>query len=200
MLRSSSQLCAFVALILLSNGVQGFRVVDNVLSAQDIQQLQHNKVCREKQRDFFHVDANMFDKLQLPMPPTGESFQIQARSIESTTRSHQDRHWDSGKVVDDTVAFVFLNSNPDASFVYGGTTVPVEAGTMVQFAGSEPHYTRVNSGSVQLAGPLDVTTLQPVGADTIDPPIELPPDLVLNLTIALFAIIGVIGLAITVVF
>jgi hypothetical protein len=52
------------------------------------------------------------------------------------------------------VAFVFLNTNQDAHFVHDDVSVPVVEGTLVHFNGAIPHHTIVNSGVVQLLGPI----------------------------------------------
>ena len=60
---------------------------------------------------------------------------------------------------DREVAFVFLNSNPDAYFQHGDMSVPVVKGSLVYFNGRVAHNTVVNSGVVHLLGPFEVGPL-----------------------------------------
>lgn len=192
----------FVPTLLLS-ATQGFKVMDNVLSAQDIRELEQSKICDgATKKSFYQVDSRILSKLPLEHSSDDSAVSLRARSIETTTHEHQDRHWGSGDIVQDSVAFVFLNTNPDAQFVHGdGHSVPVKAGTMVQFPGAVSHYTQVNSGNVQLVGPFHVNTLTPVGTfddeGFINPPVNIPTDLALNLVLAFFALLGVIAVAVT---
>ncbi|KAL3773858.1 hypothetical protein ACHAW5_008718 [Stephanodiscus triporus] len=63
----------------------------------------------------------------------------------------------------DRVAFVVLNTNPDAYFAHGKMSVPIVEGSLVHFIGGIPHNTIVNSGSVKLLGPFDVKSFIGVG-------------------------------------
>jgi len=76
------------------------------------------------------------------------------RILTRTSPVHFDLY-QSGEVVngDEDVAFVMLNSNPDAYFQHGGTSVPIVEGSLVYFNGSTPHNTVVNSGRVHILGP-----------------------------------------------
>jgi hypothetical protein len=87
--------------------------------------------------------------------------------IHTTTAIHQDHHWNddgsSGAMVQQPVAFIFLNSNDKAMFVHGGQddeeqeqVVPVIKGNLVTFPGNVKHNTVVMEGVVQLLGPFDV--------------------------------------------
>ena len=68
------------------------------------------------------------------------------------------------KAVDDDVGIIFLNTNDDAYFNRKDAQVPVVAGTLgVTFHGGFDHNTVVNSGSVHIAGPFHLKTLQLVG-------------------------------------
>jgi hypothetical protein len=55
---------------------------------------------------------------------------------------------------DKRVAFVFLNTNPNAHFIHDNVSVPVVEGTLVHFNGAVPHQTIVNAGVVRLLGPI----------------------------------------------
>lgn len=81
-----------------------------------------------------------------------------------------------GTIVDDDVGFIMLNTNSKAAFHHGETKVPVMAGTFVKFAGNIGHHTQVNGGTVQLAGPFHMKTLEYVGcAGCLDPCNPSPP-------------------------
>ena len=84
-----------------------------------------------------------------------ESKPVVIKTMSSTTQEHFDQRVmeEGAPQVDGNVAFIFLNSNPNASFVHGkgGTEIPVTAGTLVTFP-NEPHYTNIKSGIVQIAG------------------------------------------------
>lgn len=77
-----------------------------------------------------------------------------------------------GRVVKDDVAFIFLESDPHATFVHGDGTIPektvqipVVAGNLVRFRGDIPHHTVVPAGSqVRIAGPFHLNSLQYVGS------------------------------------
>jgi hypothetical protein len=66
------------------------------------------------------------------------------------------------------VAFLMLNTNDDAYFSHGETSVPVKEGTMVTFPGNVVHHTVITSGSVKLLGPFDVLGMQSVGGGDND--------------------------------
>ena len=91
---------------------------------------------------------------------------IPVTKITGTTRKHVDCHYHSGERAVDKVAFVFLESNPEAKFVHGSTEIPVEAGKLVVFDGNVPHNTRVARGTVALAGPVDLRRLSVVWVKT----------------------------------
>jgi hypothetical protein len=65
-------------------------------------------------------------------------------------------------VDDDTrVGFAFLEDNPDAIFVHGDATVPVQKGSLVVFLGVIPHQTRIYSHQpVRFLGPFTFTDNQ----------------------------------------
>ena len=93
---------------------------------------------------------------------------IAVTKLTGTTETHVDHYCDDDslgvrKVVEDKVAFIFLETNPDATFVHGGAKVPSEAGKLVVFDGGVPHNTQVERGTLSLAGPLDLKRLSFVG-------------------------------------
>lgn len=128
--------------------------------------------------------------------------QIRYKTITKTTSPHQDRRVtkEGAPVVPGEVGFVFLNSNPHATFVHGDvddpqsqktTVVPVEEGKLVVFPGSVPHHTVVESGAVKLAGPFLLSTLEPVGSvgveSNLGPPYTATCNRGSNTTISLYA-------------
>jgi len=80
------------------------------------------------------------------------------RILTHTSPVHSDHVPETGKVVDGDrdVAFVMLNSNPDAYFQHGETSVPIVEGSLVSFDGRTPHNTVVNSGYVHILGPFEM--------------------------------------------
>jgi hypothetical protein len=94
---------------------------------------------------------------------TGYRRAVPVTKIDTTTSIHHDIDGD-GTLVQDKVAFIFLNSNEDAAFSHGDSEhVPVKAGTMVVFDGDVPHSTIVKSGSVRLAGAFRLDSFSAVG-------------------------------------
>jgi len=90
------------------------------------------------------TDTNAFDRLA-----------AQVKTMYDTSKPHTDCFTkDQKPVSDETVSFIFLNSNPDAAFVHGDQRVAVEAGKLVTFRGDEVHNTVIDRGFVRLAGPI----------------------------------------------
>jgi len=88
------------------------------------------------------------------------------KTMSMTTEPHVDAYTESGDaVVDEFVSFIFLNTNPDAEFVHGDQSVPVEAGKLVTFPGDEAHNTVIRRGLVQIAGPFASSSGKPVTGD-----------------------------------
>lgn len=75
-----------------------------------------------------------------------------------TSPAHSDHYLDSKEVVNgnNQVAFIMLNSNHDACFQHGETSVPVIEGNLVHFDGKMEHNTVINSGFVHLLGPFEI--------------------------------------------
>jgi len=93
-----------------------------------------------------------------------ETLTVTTSFITNSTNRHKD-HTRDGVLVKEPVGFLFLNDNPDASFIHGTSpSVPVKAGTMVTFRGDVPHHTVVRNGIVRLLGPFAMSSFQPVGA------------------------------------
>lgn len=59
-------------------------------------------------------------------------------------------------VGDQLVAFLSTNTNEDAYFDHGGTSIPIVEGSLVVFEGGTRHRTVVNSGVVNMLGPFDL--------------------------------------------
>ena len=97
---------------------------------------------------------------------------IAVTKLTGTTETHVDYHYYGDSLgiekAEDKVAFIFLETNPDATFVHGEAKVPSEAGKLVVFDGAVPHNTQVERGTLALAGPLDLKRLSFVGPCTTD--------------------------------
>lgn len=91
---------------------------------------------------------------------------VHLTTLTESSVPHVDAYHHGRQGSPDRVGFVFLNTNPDAHFVHGESTVPIVEGRMVLFDGSIPHNTIVNSGSVKLLGPFDAKDFRAVGATT----------------------------------
>lgn len=119
---------------------------------------------------------------------TGSSTILPIRTVkQGRTPPHVDRDPTTGVVVTNQVAFIFLEDNPDATFLHGHhdddgdgddvaasasaalgasgggtsavrTTVPVIAGNLVTFPGNVNHFTVVSKGEVKLLGPFQLVT------------------------------------------
>ncbi|KAG7341759.1 hypothetical protein IV203_010931 [Nitzschia inconspicua] len=90
------------------------------------------------------------------------SFQI--KTMKETTSVHVDEYSDKCYTQygpQKASTFVFLNSNEDAYFVHDGQSVPVTAGTLVNFQADKPHQTVVNNGIVQMLVPFANRRLMP---------------------------------------
>jgi hypothetical protein len=72
------------------------------------------------------------------------------------------------------IAFLMLNTNDDAYFSHGDTSVPVKEGTIVTFPGNVVHQTVIHSGSVKFLGPFEVFGMQSVGSQQLPPPTQSP--------------------------
>jgi hypothetical protein len=111
------------------------------------------------------------------------------------TAVHQDVRLEDNSPVEDPVGFIFLNDNPDATFVmYGGggpdmegtshndggngepsITVQPKKGRLLVFNGRVPHQTIIESGFVHLAGPFLVKgTMDYVGPGAASTPAPTP--------------------------
>ncbi|EJK74720.1 hypothetical protein THAOC_03586 [Thalassiosira oceanica] len=100
-------------------------------------------------------------------------------TVTGTTDEHVD-HLEAGAgptvPTDDVVAFVFLNTNPDAHFELDGDCVPVVENSLVAFNGGQSkHRTVVNGGEVRLLGPFHAKSMEPVGKCVSCPIITTTP-------------------------
>ena len=82
---------------------------------------------------------------------------------------------------DEQVGFFFQNTNSDAYFETddGDLCIPIVEGTFVSFDGdgSVPHRSEVNSGSVDMIGPFDLSRTQLISMNMLvgDTPPPVPP-------------------------
>jgi len=89
---------------------------------------------------------------------------LQTRFIDQSTQPHVDRYHHNGEVVDDDVMFVALDSNPDAHFTHGDSSIPAVAGRLFRFNGSIKHGTTFNGGNpIRLLGPFSTKNFASVG-------------------------------------
>ena len=89
---------------------------------------------------------------------------LQTRFINQSTQPHVDRYHHNGEVVDDDVMFVALDSNPDAHFTHGDSSIPAVAGRLFRFNGSIKHGTTFNGGNpIRLLGPFSTKNFASVG-------------------------------------
>jgi hypothetical protein len=72
------------------------------------------------------------------------------------------------------IAFVMLNTNEDAYFSIGETSVPVMEGTSIIFPGNVVHHTVIRSGSIKLLGPFDILGMQCVEATLAPSSVPVP--------------------------
>ena len=94
---------------------------------------------------------------------------VQMTHLTKTSRFHADHLPPDEKGVRNPVpkgsrvAFLPTETNHDAYFEVNGMCLAIEKGRLIEFDGSCPHRTVVNSGSVHLLGPYEVTTMMSVG-------------------------------------
>ena len=99
---------------------------------------------------------------------TNSGGMFQTRFIGQSTQPHVDRYHHNNEVVDDDVMFVALDSNPDAHFTHGDSSIPAVAGRLFRFAGSIKHGTTFNGGNpIQLLGPFSTKNFASVGVSFI---------------------------------
>ena len=136
---------------------------DGVLSNDTIEQLKLDMSLSEQQkshRGHITVDHNIF---QLIKDAAGSAIDIddiidtntggvklQTRFINQSTQPHVDRYHHNGEVVDDDVMFVALDSNPDAHFTHGDSSIPAVAGRLFRFNGSIKHGTTFNLSLIHI--------------------------------------------------
>jgi len=93
---------------------------------------------------------------------------LQTRFInESTLQPHVDRYHHNNEVAVDDVMFVALDSNPDAYFTHGDSSISAVAGRLFRFNGSIKHGTTFNGGNpIRLLGPFSTKNFASVGDPT----------------------------------
>ena len=121
-------------------------------------------------------DAVGTECLDEDMIDTNGGIMLQTRIINKSTKPHIDFEAE-GKVVENDVMFITLNSNPEAHFNHGGNSLPAMAGRLVRFAGSAVHGTTLNSGDpIRLLGPFSIKNFASVGVPTLPCSDCSPPD------------------------
>ena len=117
--------------------------------------------------DISSVELGIFGSSDARRQATETSSVLPLTTVTGTTDEHVD-HLKAGAgptvPTDDVVAFVFLNTNPDAHFELDGECVPVVKNNLVAFnRGHFKHRTVVNGGEVRLLGPFHAKSMEPVG-------------------------------------
>lgn len=151
---------------------------DDVLSKDIIEQLKHSISLSEQQqshRGHITVDNNIVQRIKdaagsecsiddiIDANNTG-GVKLQTRFINQSTQPHVDRYHHNGKVVDDDVMFVALDSNPEAYFTHGDSSIPTVAGRLIRFNGSIKHGTTFDGGNpIRLLGPFSTKNFASVG-------------------------------------
>lgn len=82
--------------------------------------------------------------------------------LHQTTHRHKDTYVNgplTGQPIEEHVFIMFLNSNPNATFVHGDTKVPVEQGNLVLFRADVDHNTVIENGEVRFVGPIEIRSL-----------------------------------------
>ena len=112
------------------------------------------------------LELGIFDSSEARSQATETKSVLPLTTVTGTTDEHVDRLGaGAGPTVptDDIVAFVFLNTNPDAHFELDGECVPAVKNNLVAFNGGQSHRTVVNGGEVRLLGPFHAKSLEAVG-------------------------------------
>ncbi|EJK74718.1 hypothetical protein THAOC_03584 [Thalassiosira oceanica] len=127
------------------------------------------------------IELGIFGSSEARRQATETSSVLPLTTVTGTTDEHVD-HLEAGAgptvPTYDVVAFVFLNTNPDAHFELDGDCVPVVENSLVAFNGGQSkHRTVVNGGEVRLLGPFHAKSMEPVGncGDPGFPPCPTPP-------------------------
>ncbi|EJK58286.1 hypothetical protein THAOC_21603 [Thalassiosira oceanica] len=130
------------------------------------------------------IELGIFGSSEARRQATETSSFFLLTTVTGTTDEHVDHHEaGDGHTVptDDVVAFVFLNTNPDAFFELDGNCVPVVENSLVAFNGGQSkHRTVVNGGEVRLLGPFHAKSMEPVGCPPRPPssiPYEMPSEM-----------------------
>ena len=123
--------------------------------------------------DISSIELGIFGSSEARRQATETSSVLPLTTVTGTTDEHVD-HLKAGAgptvPTDDVVAFVFLNTNPDAHFELDGSCVPVVENSLVAFNGGQfKHRTDVNGGEVGLLGPFHTKSMEPVGGPCLTP-------------------------------
>ena len=122
--------------------------------------------------DASSLELGIFDSSEARGQATETSSVLPLTTVTDTTDEHVD-HLEAGAgstvPKDEVVAFVFLNTNPDAHFELDGECVPVVKNNLVTFnGGHSKHRTVVNGGEVRLLGPFHAKSMEAVGPGDCD--------------------------------
>ena len=114
--------------------------------------------------------------------------QVQTVRLTESSQRHTDCTMDGPNVArvleknsDEQVGLFFQNTNPDAYFETddGDLCIPIVEGTFISFDGSMPHRSVVNSGSIDMIGPFDLSSTELISVWGLgfgtNPPPSPPP-------------------------
>ena len=123
--------------------------------------------------DASSLELGIFGSYEARGQATETSSVLPLTTVTDTTDEHVD-HLEAGAgptvPKDEVVAFVFLNTNPDAHFELDGECVPVVKNNLVAFNGGRSrHRTVVNGGEVRLLGPFHAKSMEPVAKADKEP-------------------------------
>ena len=132
---------------------------------------------QQSHRGHITVENNIFQHINIKEYAAGSAIDIddiidgstggvklQTRFINQSTQPHVDRYHHNNEVVDDDVMFVALDSNPEAHFTHGDSSIPAVAGRLFRFNGSIKHGTTFNGGNpIRLLGPFSTKNFASVG-------------------------------------
>ena len=120
-----------------------------------------------KRGDISSIELGIFGSSEARRKATETSSRsvLPLTTVTGTTDEHVDHlRAGEGPIVpaDEVVAFVFLNTNPDAHFELDGECIPVIKNNLVAFnGGHSKHHTVVNGGEVRLLGPFHAKSMEP---------------------------------------
>lgn len=84
---------------------------------------------------------------------------IQTTTLTATSERHTDNYLDDDQSpVNSRVGMIFLEDNDEALFDHGDFSIPIKAGTFVDFDSDVAHNSIIRGGQVRALGPFELTT------------------------------------------